>query len=160
MPIASTSRPASSIFGAQLLIVNHALFFSDLALRREGASLLPDYQVVIFDEAHTLEDVAADHLGLQVSRGSVDYLLNKLYNRAATAACSSTWHGDAGVRTGRGRPPGRRPFFPRHPQPGSPHSQATAGTRPRSASDSVVRVRQPDIVADLLSEELESLAGR
>ena len=40
------------MFGANLLIVNHALFFSDLALRREGASLLPDYKVVVFDEAH------------------------------------------------------------------------------------------------------------
>jgi ATP-dependent DNA helicase DinG len=36
---------------AQILIVNHALFFSDLALRREGASILPEYDVVIFDEA-------------------------------------------------------------------------------------------------------------
>jgi ATP-dependent DNA helicase DinG len=65
---------------AHLLVVNHALFFSDLALRRAGGRLLPDYQVAVFDEAHTLEDVAADHLGLQVSRGAFDYLLNKLYS--------------------------------------------------------------------------------
>ena len=45
--------------GANLLVVNHALFFSDLALRRAGGALLPDYKVVIFDEAHTLEDVAS-----------------------------------------------------------------------------------------------------
>jgi ATP-dependent DNA helicase DinG len=68
------------IYGAHLLVVNHALFFSDLALRRAGASLLPDYRVTILDEAHTLEDVAADHLGLQVSRGSIEYLLTKLYS--------------------------------------------------------------------------------
>ncbi|HEY7154046.1 MAG TPA: DEAD/DEAH box helicase, partial [Gemmataceae bacterium] len=66
------------MFGSNLLIVNHALFFSDLALRRQGANLLPDYKVVVFDEAHTLEDVAADHLGLRISRGTVEYLLNKL----------------------------------------------------------------------------------
>jgi hypothetical protein len=48
-------------------------------LRREGASLLPDYKTVIFDEAHTVEDVAADHLGLQVSEGAIEYLFNKLY---------------------------------------------------------------------------------
>ncbi len=65
---------------AHVLVVNHALFFSDLALRAAGASLLPDYQVAIFDEAHTLEDVAADHLGLKVSRGAIDYLLNRLYS--------------------------------------------------------------------------------
>ena len=65
---------------AQLLVVNHALFFSDLALRREGASILPDYDAVIFDEAHTLEAVAGDHLGANVSNGSVEYRLNKLFN--------------------------------------------------------------------------------
>jgi ATP-dependent DNA helicase DinG len=65
---------------AQILVVNHALLFSDLALRREGVSILPDYHVVILDEAHTLESVAADHLGLGVTSGQVEYLLNKLYN--------------------------------------------------------------------------------
>ncbi|MGC4001857.1 MAG: hypothetical protein QM811_01380 [Pirellulales bacterium] len=49
---------------AQILIVNHSLYFSDLALRREGASLLPPHQLVIFDEAHTVEGTAGDHLGL------------------------------------------------------------------------------------------------
>jgi len=65
---------------AQVLIVNHALFFSDLALRRVGVSILPDYQVAIFDEAHTLEAVAGDHLGVRVTSGQVEYALNKLYN--------------------------------------------------------------------------------
>jgi ATP-dependent DNA helicase DinG len=65
---------------AQILIVNHALFFSDLALRKAGASILPNYDVAVLDEAHTVEAVAGDHLGIGVSSGSVDYLLNKLYN--------------------------------------------------------------------------------
>lgn len=68
------------VWNADLLVVNHALFFSDLALRREGASILPDYDTVIFDEAHTVESVAADHMGLSVSEGQIDYLMNKLYN--------------------------------------------------------------------------------
>ena len=67
-------------FAGNILIVNHALFFSDLALRQLGGGVLPDYDAVIFDEAHTLEDVAADHLGLQVSQGGVDYVLNQLYS--------------------------------------------------------------------------------
>ncbi len=73
-------RARRRIWNADLLVVNHALFFADLALRREGASVLPDYDVVIFDEAHTLEQVAADHLGLSVTSGQIEYLLNKLYN--------------------------------------------------------------------------------
>ncbi|HUE17591.1 MAG TPA: helicase C-terminal domain-containing protein, partial [Planctomycetaceae bacterium] len=67
-------------WNADVLIVNHALFLSDLALRREGASLLPDYDVVILDEAHTLEAVAGEHLGISLTSGQFDYLLAKLYN--------------------------------------------------------------------------------
>jgi ATP-dependent DNA helicase DinG len=65
---------------AQILVVNHALFFSDLALRRAGVSILPDYDAVILDEAHTLEGVAGDHLGLGITSGQVQYVLYKLFN--------------------------------------------------------------------------------
>jgi ATP-dependent DNA helicase DinG len=73
-------RARRRVAGAQILIVNHALLFSDLALRRQGASILPDYDIVIFDEAHNMEAVAADHLGLSVTSGQVDYMLSRLYN--------------------------------------------------------------------------------
>ncbi len=65
---------------AQLLIVNHALLFSDLAPRARRASLLPDYDAVIIDEAHTIPATAGDHLGLGVSSGQVEYALTRLYN--------------------------------------------------------------------------------
>ncbi len=65
---------------AQLMIVNHALFFSDLALRRGGVSILPDYDVVVLDEAHTIESVAADHLGIRLTSGQIEYVLGRLYN--------------------------------------------------------------------------------
>lgn len=68
------------VWNADLIVVNHALFFADLALRRDGASVLPDYDVVVFDEAHTLEQVAGQHMGISVSNGQVAYLLNRLYN--------------------------------------------------------------------------------
>jgi ATP-dependent DNA helicase DinG len=65
---------------AQLLIVNHALFFSDLALRARDVQILPSYDTVIFDEAHMLPSVASEHLGLQVTSGQVEYTLQKLYS--------------------------------------------------------------------------------
>ena len=65
---------------AQLMIVNHAMFFSDLALRRQGVSILPDYDAVVFDESHTVEAVAGDHLGIRITNGQFDYLFNRLYN--------------------------------------------------------------------------------
>jgi ATP-dependent DNA helicase DinG len=65
---------------AQILVVNHALFFSDLALRRAGVNILPDYDVVVLDEAHTVEAVAADHMGIRLSNGQIEYTLSRLYN--------------------------------------------------------------------------------
>jgi len=65
---------------AQLLIVNHALFFSDLALRLQKSSLFPNYDAVIFDEAHSLESVAAEHLGLSITSGQVHFALSRLFN--------------------------------------------------------------------------------
>ncbi len=64
---------------ADLLVTNHALFFADLSLRREGHGLLPPYDVVILDEAHAAEDVACDHFGAAVSRYQVGYVLSRLH---------------------------------------------------------------------------------
>ncbi|HEX4458228.1 MAG TPA: ATP-dependent DNA helicase, partial [Polyangia bacterium] len=54
---------------ADIIIVNHHLFFADLALRSlwPQAQLLPPYEAVIFDEAHQLEDIATDYFGVGVS---------------------------------------------------------------------------------------------
>lgn len=73
-------RARRRVWNADVLVVNHALFFSDLAIRREGSSILPDYDTVILDEAHTIEAVAGDHLGFSITNSQFDYLFNKLYN--------------------------------------------------------------------------------
>jgi len=65
---------------AQVLIVNHALYFADVAVRRSGASLLPPHDIVIFDEAHTVEAVASEHLGIGVSSGGIERVLSKLHS--------------------------------------------------------------------------------
>ncbi len=64
---------------ADIVIVNHHLFFADLALRGgEYGQVLPDYAAVIFDEAHAIEDVAAEYFGAQVSNYQVEDLLRDL----------------------------------------------------------------------------------
>lgn len=65
---------------ARILIVNHALLASDLMIRREGASLLPNHDLVVIDEAHTFDQVAADYLGLSISHAHVMHLLGNLFN--------------------------------------------------------------------------------
>ncbi len=57
---------------SDIIIVNHHLFFADIAVKREAAGapdagILPEAAVVIFDEAHELEDVASSYFGLSVS---------------------------------------------------------------------------------------------
>jgi ATP-dependent DNA helicase DinG len=63
-----------------LLICNHALFFSDLALRQRGVGFLPDYDHVILDEAHCVEDVATDHFGRSVGEGRIMHLVGLLFH--------------------------------------------------------------------------------
>jgi ATP-dependent DNA helicase DinG len=53
---------------ADLIIVNHHLFFADLALKQDDfGSILPEYSAVVFDEAHEMEDVASEYFGRQIS---------------------------------------------------------------------------------------------
>ncbi len=61
---------------ANLVVVNHHLFFADLATRGpHGGGVLPDYDVVIFDEAHGIEDVATLFFGVQLSTSQVERLV-------------------------------------------------------------------------------------
>ena len=61
---------------ADVVLVNHHLFFADLGLRtsRAGVEVLPPYDAVIFDEAHALAEVATDYFGLSVSSYRIDDL--------------------------------------------------------------------------------------
>jgi ATP-dependent DNA helicase DinG len=65
---------------AEIIIANHALLFSDLVLKEQGFSLLPDYKYVILDEAHNIEHVAEDHFGIDLSNKRVKFVLDNLYN--------------------------------------------------------------------------------
>jgi ATP-dependent DNA helicase DinG len=66
---------------AEVVIVNHHLFFADLAVRRDDfASILPEYSAVIFDEAHELEEVASQYFGTQVSNYRLEELTRDTEN--------------------------------------------------------------------------------
>ncbi|AQS36475.1 DNA helicase, Rad3 [Shewanella psychrophila] len=64
---------------AKIIVVNHHLFFADRILKETGfAELLPDSDVVIFDEAHLLPDIAVTYFGQRVSTRSLDSLLEQI----------------------------------------------------------------------------------
>ncbi len=64
-----------------LIVVNHALLFSDLALKEKSLGILPEYSCVVLDEAHNIENVAQDHFGINISNLTINYLLNSLYRK-------------------------------------------------------------------------------
>ncbi len=110
---------------ADIIIVNHHLFFADLALRGgEFGQVIPDYSAVIFDEAHQVEDVAAEYFGAQVSNYQLEDLLrdlqqlpvtdssvNRELNRAAGRVARFAEQFWMGFREGRGEE-GRAPLVP------------------------------------------------
>jgi ATP-dependent DNA helicase DinG len=73
-------RARRRLADAQILVVNHAMLFSDLALKQDGAALLPPYDYVVLDEAHTAEAVAADHFGASMTESQVNFFLSRLFN--------------------------------------------------------------------------------
>jgi len=83
---------------AQLVLVNHHLYFADRALRAGTASgrILPDHDAVIFDEAHQLEDVATEHFGARVSTHKLAELVR---DAQLTLAGMPLWTGRAADET-------------------------------------------------------------
>jgi ATP-dependent DNA helicase DinG len=75
-------RVRNRILSADVVILNHTLFFTLLGGVDEemAGGILFKNDFVIFDEAHTMENVASRHIGLSVSSGQVRYSLNRLWN--------------------------------------------------------------------------------
>jgi len=131
---------------ANVIIANHALTFSDLGLRREGASLLPEYATLVLDEAHEVESVAADHLGIRVTSGGLRHILGTLVNRSGQGLLkAAAARGDVYEAHERARSAAERLF-------------AQVGYWADTDAPKNLRVRQPGIVDETLSDELARLA--
>jgi len=84
---------------ADLVVVNHALFMADLALREEGITeLLPTVELVVFDEAHQLPDIATRFLGSSVSSHQLLDLARTTEVAGLAYARESTNWSEAGKR--------------------------------------------------------------
>jgi ATP-dependent DNA helicase DinG len=73
-------KARKALSAAEIVVTNHALFFTDLAFGEEGSKILPQFSAFIFDEAHMLEDVASECFGLNISRTYLNFFFDKLYN--------------------------------------------------------------------------------
>ena len=93
-------RARNRILSADVLVLNHTLFFTLLGgvdEEQEGGILFKN-DFVIFDEAHTMEGVASRHIGLSVSSGQVRYALNRLWNPRTEKGLLATLRQGAAVK--------------------------------------------------------------
>jgi ATP-dependent DNA helicase DinG len=79
---------------ADVVVVNHHLFFADLMLREEGVpELLPNAQTIVFDEAHQLPDTATLFFGESISTAQLlDLLRDALATGQAQARDAANWN--------------------------------------------------------------------
>lgn len=144
------------IRNAQILIVNHALFFSDLAVRNEGGAILPEYEAVVFDEAHSMEAVAGDHLGIGVTNGQVEYLLRRLLNLRTNHGILVQYHlAEAQKLIGKCYQEADQFFFELNYWF---ETKLTEMNSPFRTNE--IRVRKPNCVVNRLSQSLAQLAGQ
>ncbi len=70
-------RAYKKMINSDVIIVNHHLFFTNVA---SGGRLLPNFDAAVLDEAHNIEEVALDLLGIQISNFQIKKLLSEIYN--------------------------------------------------------------------------------
>jgi ATP-dependent DNA helicase DinG len=129
---------------AHLLVVNHHLYFSDLSLREDHAAILPPHKVVVFDEAHTLEDVATDHLGVSLTEAQVRWFLDGLWSRKGKGLLSRENYEAAREAVDVARDAGER-FW-------------KEVCRLAGESTDTIKLTAPHLVENVLSPSLEAVA--
>ncbi|MBI4178593.1 DEAD/DEAH box helicase [bacterium] len=134
---------------ADILVVNHALFFTNLAA---GGRVLPNYDAVIFDEAHSVEEVAAAHMGISVSNTSIRWQLDQLHHPGSEkglalrfASVGPQWRRSVMDRVKRLRTLADA-FF------------ETVRSALKAGAEEAMRIRKAGFVPDTLSRPLDDLS--
>ena len=162
-------RARGRILSADVLVLNHTLFFTLLGGLdedvKEGVLFRNDF--VIFDEAHTVENVAAKHIGLGISSGQMRYALQRLWNPKTEKGLLSTLRKGKVVPFVDGLMKQSHEFFQAveltcdefrekeaQNQGRAPRSEDAGGGR-RAWTE--LRIRRPDLVPDTLSLPIQRL---
>jgi len=134
---------------ADVIIANHAFLFADLALRRAGASLLPEYRHLVLDEAHEVEAVAGEHLGLRVPGGAVSRLLSSLHGRHGKGLLAAAGAGDDAVSLVRACRDAAGEFF----------GAVGSWVQEQESGGGNARMREPKFLGEAMTGHLERLSG-
>lgn len=165
-------RARQRILSADVLVLNHTLFFTLLNgvdEERAGDGILFKNDFVIFDEAHTVEQVAARHIGISVGSGAVRYSLQRLYNPRTEKGLLTTLRRPAGVKAVSELIQQSDAFFSEIEQACESLAERVQGTASPAAADSPgrsrgdprrwseLRIRHPDLVEDSVTLALTRL---
>jgi ATP-dependent DNA helicase DinG len=132
---------------ADLIVMNHALFFTLLATQPQRDGFFFDNDFVIFDEAHTLEAVAGTGIGKSLSRFQVLYAIHRLFNPRTKKGLL------AKVR----KKSVRQPCVDAEESVNEFFDMVMEASRRMHATSPTIRIRGPHLVANLAETPLESL---
>src|SRR5581483_4022368 len=136
---------------ADLVVMNHTLFFMNLGplaeIEEKESGYIFSNDFVIFDEAHTIEAVAAKHIGLGVSQYGLRYVLQRLYNPRTKKGLFTILRNAEGVREAAALLDDIDSFFKQVEE------------RANFKKGREYRVREPDLVEDSLTGKLTKLQG-
>ncbi len=162
-------RARQKILSADVLVLNHTLFFTLLNSvdeERTGDGILFKNDFVIFDEAHTVEQVAARHIGISVGSGAVRYSLQRLYNPRTEKGLLATLRQGPSVKAVTEALELSDAFFSRvesaceeiadHARSRS-EPDSTGKSRPEGRKWSELRIRHPELVEDTVTLALQRL---
>jgi ATP-dependent DNA helicase DinG len=161
-------RARHKILSSDVLVLNHTLFFTLLPgvdEDQEGGILFKN-DFVIFDEAHTVENVAAKHIGLSVSSGQLRYALNRLWNPRTEKGLLATLRQGAPVKLVADLLSESDKFFGEVENACEDLSQQQSEAEPRGRMDAKtsrtrqwteLRIRRPDLVGDNVTLPIQRL---
>lgn len=162
-PVCFFQRARSRILSSDVLVLNHTLFFMHLGGddddAREGVLFKNDF--VVFDEAHTLENVASRHIGLSLSSGQMRYALHRLWNPRTEKGLLSVLRRGADVKRVADLLQESDVFFSAVESACEELIQTRAAERPEGGKPSrawtELRIRQADLVPDNLTLPIQRL---
>jgi ATP-dependent DNA helicase DinG len=159
-------RARSRILSSDVLVLNHTLFFMHLGgveeEERDGVLFKNDF--VVFDEAHTLENVASRHIGVSLSSAQVRFALHRLWNPRTEKGLLSTLRQGATVQLAADLLERSELFFGEVEDACAELAReakrkSDEGARGSGRSWTEVRVRRPDLVPDTLTLPIQRLRG-
>jgi ATP-dependent DNA helicase DinG len=169
-PVCCFQRARNRFLSADVLVVNHTLFFTLLGGIEEEieGGILFKNDFLIFDEAHEMERVASKHIGLSVSSGQVRYAAQRLWNPRTEKGLLATLRRGTDVKLVAELLKESDDFFAlvettceeltraqAEAAPRGPRGRSDAGQRRREWTE--LRVRRPELVPDNLTLPLQRL---